>query len=141
MNEQQYKTVDKFDRMIGALEGLPDVTKVAPSTIVALSPLIGESQTFIVQTFRQREVGDTIFLQYLDGTGSVRIAIPPAAADAIARQRDALTTKVRKRIGKDAAAARKARGELPGFMKKGPKKKKKSTHNLRPRAIDDMEPS
>jgi hypothetical protein len=117
MSEPVYRTVDKFDRMMGALVGLPDVTKTLPSTITCQSPLIGEAQTFIVQTFRQREVGDTIFLQYVDGTGSVRIAIPPQAADAICRQRDALTLKVRKRIAKDAAAARKARGELPGFMK------------------------
>ena len=32
-------------------------------------------------------------------------------------QRDALTTKIRKRISKDQAQAWKARGEVPGFMK------------------------
>lgn len=115
--EPAYRTVDKFDRLMGALVGLPDVTKSKPSTIVTSSPLIGEAQTFIVQTFRQREVGDTIFLQYMDAEGSKRIAIPPEAADAIARQRDALTTKVRKRIGKQQAAERKARGEVPAFLK------------------------
>jgi hypothetical protein len=117
MAEQQYRTVDKFDRMMGALAHLPDVAHTKPSTVVAMSPLIGEAQTFIVQTFRQREVGDTIFVQYAAAEGLVRIAIPPAAADAIARQRDALTTKVRKKAGKDQAAARKARGELPGFLR------------------------
>ena len=125
-NDPTYKTIDKFDRMLGALEGLPDVTRTKATTINVFTPLIGAGQTFIVQTMRQREVGDTIFLQYVDDNGAVRIAIPPAAADAIARQRDALTTKVRKRIGKESAEARKARGELPGFMqKKGKKKGKK----------------
>lgn len=119
MSELQYRTVDKFDRLMGALVNLPDVTRTRPSTISVVSPLIGEAQTFIVETYRQREVGDTIFLQYVDGNGSVRIAIPPEAADAIARQRDALTTKVRRKIGKERAAERKARGELPGFMKPG----------------------
>ena len=108
-----YRTIDKFDRLMGALIGLPDVTKSKPSTIVTTSPLIGEAQTFIVQTFRQREVGDTIFLQYMDAEGSKRIAIPSEAADAIARQRDSLTVKVRRNIGKAQAAARKARGERP----------------------------
>jgi hypothetical protein len=116
--EQQYRQVDKFDRMMGALANLPDVTHTKPSTVVAVSPLIGEAQTFILQTFRQREIGDTIFLQYVDGEGRVRIAIPPDAADAIARQRDALTTKVRRKIAKDQAQARKARGEVPGFLRK-----------------------
>jgi hypothetical protein len=117
MAEPTYKTVDKFDRMLGALHDLPDVTRTKPSTVVCTLPIIGASQTFIIQTLRQREVGDTIFLQYVDDVGSVRIAIPPAAAEAIARQREALTTKVRKRVGKQSADARKARGELPGFMK------------------------
>jgi hypothetical protein len=115
--KQQYRTVDKFDRLMGALVDLPDVTHTKPSTVVTVSPLIGESQTFIIQTYRQREVGDTIFLQYAASEGLIRVAIPPAAADAIARQRDALTTKVRKKVGRDSAAARKARGEEPAFMK------------------------
>jgi hypothetical protein len=115
--KEEYRKVDKFDRVMGALANLPDVTHVKPSTVVALSPLIGETQTFILQTFRQKEVGDTVFLQYIDGETSIRIVIPPAAADAIARQRDSLTTKVRKRVGKEQAAQRKARGELPGFLR------------------------
>jgi hypothetical protein len=123
---EQYRTVDKFDRMMGALANLPDVAHTKPSTVVAVSPLIGEAQTFIIQTFRQREVGDTIFLQYVDGEGRVRLAIPPAAADAIARQRDALTTKIRRKVARDMAAARKARGELPGFMRIKRARKEKS---------------
>jgi len=115
--EPHYRTVDKFDRLMGALVNLPDVAHTKPSTVVTVSPLIGEAQTFILQTFRQREVGETIFLQYVDGDSRVRLAIPPAAAEVIARQHDALTAKVRKKVAKDQAAARKARGELPGFMK------------------------
>jgi hypothetical protein len=119
--EQEYKRPDKFDRLLGGLANLPDVTHSKPSTVVCVSPIIGAAQTFIIQTFRQREVGDTVFLQYVDDAGSMRIVIPPAAADAISRQRDSLTTKVRRNVGKAQAMARKARGELPGFMK--PKKK------------------
>lgn len=126
MNDQPYRTIDKFDRMLGALAGLPDVAHSKPSTVVAVVPIIGETQTFIIQTYRQREVGDTIFLQYMDGERHVRMVIPPAAADAILRQRDSLTTKVRRIVGKNSAAARKARGELPGFMKNPGKRKKKA---------------
>lgn len=115
--EKQYRTIDKFDRLMGALIGLPDVTHSKPTTCSVVSPLIGEAQTFIIQTYRQREVGDTIFVQYIDAEKSVRIAIPPEVADTIARQRDALTTKIRKKIGRDSAAARKARGEKPAFLK------------------------
>lgn len=112
-----------FDRILGSLEGLPDVVKTAAATRVVVSPLIGEAQTFIIQTYRQ-DGKDTVFVQYIDASGSVRIALPPAAADAIAAQRDALSTKNRKRAAKEIAAARKARGEVPGFFRKGPRARK-----------------
>jgi hypothetical protein len=128
MNETtpQYKTIDKFDRMFGSLGDRPDVTETKPSTVVNHSAIVGATQTFIIQTMRERDKGDYIFVQYVDDMTSVRIFLPPAAADAIARQREALTTKVRKRIGKESAAARKARGELPAFMKGKKKRAKKS---------------
>jgi hypothetical protein len=118
MPKQEYRQLDKFDRLHGALEGLPDVTKVKPSTIITHEPLIGATQTFFIQALRQREQGDTIFVQYVDDEGAIRIAIPPAAADAIARQRDALTSKSRKRASKELAEQRKARGEKPAFLRR-----------------------
>src|SRR5262245_34331125 len=102
---------------MGALHDLPDVTRTKPSTVVCTLPIIGATQTFIIQTLHQREQGHTIFLQYVDDGGSVRIAIPPAAAEAICRQREPLTAKVRKRVGKEQAQARAARGEVPGFLR------------------------
>jgi hypothetical protein len=115
--QQQYRTVDPFDRLMGALKNLPDVTEAKPSTVNVVSPLIGDVQTFIIHTFRQREIGDTIFLQYASAGGLVRVPIPPEVSDRIAQQRDALTTKVRKKAAKATAAERKAKGILPGFMK------------------------
>lgn len=109
---------DAFDRLLGALHGLPDVTSTKPSTLRTITPLIGTSQMFIVQTYRQRERGDTIFLECVSKDGSIRLALPPQVSDAISRQRDALTGKVRVKIGKASAQARKERGELPGFMKR-----------------------
>lgn len=104
---------DMFDRAIGLLHDLPDVTQSKPSTIVSVMPMLGRAQTFIVQTYRQAERGDFIFVQTVDADGSIRIAIPPSVADAIARQRDALTTKVRRVHGKRNAEARKAAGIAP----------------------------
>ena len=111
------RTPDNFDRLIGALHGLPDVVASKPTTIRTLVPLLGSSQTFIVQTYRQRDQGDTIFIECVHGEGSFRLAIPPKVSEAIARQRDALTSKVRSKASKAVAADRKERGELPGFMR------------------------
>jgi hypothetical protein len=122
-NESQpYRQIDKFDRMRGSMVDLPDVTRTKPSTVVAGVPIIGATQTVIVETFRQAEIGDTIFLQVVDDGGSIRIFLPAAVADVIARQRDALTTKNRKRAAKNEAARRKAAGIEPGFLKLRKKK-------------------
>lgn len=123
---EEYKSPDKFDRVYGNLVGLPDVTKTKPSTVVASLPLIGSTQTYIIQTCRQREKGDTIFVQYMDDKGSVRIVLPPEAAEVIARQRDSLTTKNRKRSARESAQARKAAGIQPAFLT-GKKRAKKAT--------------
>jgi hypothetical protein len=109
---------DTFDRLIGALHGLPDVVSCKPSTVRALTPILGLAQTFIIQTYRQREVGDTIFLECVSGEGSFRLALPPQVSDAIARQRDSLTGKSRSKAAKALAAERKERGEVPGFLRK-----------------------
>lgn len=118
-DQQAYRSIDKFDRMHGSLTGRADVTRVKPTTITVYTPMIGATQTYIVETMRAHDDqgGDTVFLQYVDDMGAVRTYLPPAVADAIVRQRDSLTTKTRKRIGRESAQARKARGELPGFMK------------------------
>jgi hypothetical protein len=111
------KMPDKFDRLLGSLHGLPDISHTKPSTIRTVIPIVGDSQLFIVQTYRQANIGDTIFLECVDTEGTIRIPIPPAVADAIARQREALTGKTRSKAAKQVAQDRKDRGELPGFMK------------------------
>ena len=109
---------DRFDRAIGALVGLPDVLQTAPSTVRAVSPIVGAASTFIVQTFRQRESGDTVFLEYVDDAGSTRIVIPPSVTKVIFRQRDSLSKRARSKATQATADDRKARGIVPGFMLK-----------------------
>jgi hypothetical protein len=110
---------DIFDRMLGQLDGLPDVTKTKMVPLRVIPPLgIGGSQSYTIQTYRQREIGDTIFLELGNQNGLQRIIIPPAVAAAIARQRDQLTGKVRSKVAKATAQSRKERGLQPAFLKK-----------------------
>lgn len=115
--------IDLFDRMIGSLHGLPDVVSTKASTIRAVTPMIGSSQTFIVQTFRQRESGDTIFVECAGATGYVRLALPPSVADAIARQRSSLTDQSRSKSSRETMERRMESGEVPGFMRRKKKRK------------------
>ena len=110
--------VDAFDRTIGVLDGLPDVahSKVTVRRIVPILG-VGGTQLYVVQTYRQKEQGDTIFLEHVSETGTVRLVIPPQVSSVIARQREQLTAKTRSKAAKAVAQARKERGEVPAFLK------------------------
>ena len=114
---------DAFDRALTMLDGLPDTMKTKSTVVHAMPVLgIGGVQTFIVQTWRKAEEGgrskDTIFLQAFGAAGAVRLVLNSDVADAIARQRDALTGRRRVLAGKKTAAEREARGEAPAFMRR-----------------------
>jgi hypothetical protein len=61
---------------------------------------------------------DTIFIEYIGKDRSLRLVLPSGVADVIARQRDQLGTKNRRKTAKRIAAERKERGEVPAFLKK-----------------------
>lgn len=109
-------TVTKYDRARGSLEGIAVFTK--PATIKNVQAVTGKAETFTVETGRHPELGDTIFVECVDEAGVTRLALPPRVANIILRQRDALTSRLRSRSSREAALARKDRGELPGFMRK-----------------------
>lgn len=124
---------NRFDRTLGSLIGIPGVLSTSAATVRAATPMTGEAQTFIIQTFRRREEKadedenappseEYVFVEYVDDSGSTRIVIPPNVVRVILRQHDALTARARKRAAKAVAADRKARGILPGFMKHKAKK-------------------
>src|ERR1043166_3605816 len=109
--------VEAFDRTIGVLHGLPDVVCTKTCVTRVVPPLgVGGTQLYVVQTYRQKEQGDTIFLEHVSETGTVRLVIPPQVAAAIARQREQLTARTRSEAAKAVAQARKERGEVPAFL-------------------------
>jgi hypothetical protein len=92
MDQTERKVLgDIFDRTIRSMNGLPEVISTKATTVRALSSVLELSQTFIVQTYRQKEAGDTIFIEYIGVEGSLRLALLPVVSDVIARQRDAIT--------------------------------------------------
>jgi hypothetical protein len=112
-DDTKFETVDEFDRLFGQLHGLPDVVSARATTITVAG--LTHTTTFIVQTIRQRNVGDTLFVQKIDKTGSVRIAFPPRVSAAIARQRESLTDTSRSKSAQRLADERKQSGVAVGF--------------------------
>lgn len=113
---------EEFDRLLGTLHGLPDVVRTSTATVRHVPPLgVGGTELWSVQTYRQRERGDVVFLEVVRAGGqAIRLVLPPKVVDTIARQRDALTAKVRSRAARATAAERKARGERPAFLRRKP---------------------
>lgn len=91
---------DHFDRIIGAIDGLPGVRRSRPSTVTSVLPILGNSQTHVVQTYKGDD-GFYVFVQTVDAEGKARIVLPPKVAAAIYRQRDALVTAGRKERSRD----------------------------------------
>ena len=117
-NDKDIPGLSYFDRLIGSLHGLPDLVSAKATTLRVVPPLGLGSHTYIVQTFRQKDSGDTIFIEHVSADGTTRMVVPPQVSDTIARQREQLTMKNRKRAGRRVAQDLKDRGIQPGFMKK-----------------------
>jgi hypothetical protein len=108
--------ISKFDRSVAGLQGGNNLATKA-TTIEHTDPILGEAETFIVQTIRDQK-GDHIIVKFVDKEGVKRLILPPKVTMTIARHRDALTARSRSNTAKATAKARMDRGELPGFMKK-----------------------
>ena len=104
---------DNFDRLLGQLDGLPGVLKSRASTVRVVTPLIGAAETWIVQTVRQQDEGDTVFLEVGTRGGYTRLVIPPKVTAAIARQHDRLVERARSAAAKAAAQTRADAGHIP----------------------------
>ena len=107
-------TSDPFDKLLSSMIGLPNGAHVQP-TVVQHIDFYGHSTQYIIQSVRTDE-GVTTFVTQVDAEGSKRYILPLSVLNTIDRQRDSLTTKIRRRHGKRIAEERAARGEKPGFM-------------------------
>jgi hypothetical protein len=129
-NNNSTNRVDKFGRAMGALKGIPGVISTSAATVRSVTPIAGSPQTYIVQTFRQlkepdgnERVGDTLFIERVDDDGVVRIACPPEITRIIARQRDALGARARKRAAQAGYETRKAKGTQTAPPSRSPRRK------------------
>jgi hypothetical protein len=100
MNDQPV-TADTFDRILGALTGLPDHRLSRPSTVTTVLPILGNAQSYIVRTMRMPRGTFIGFIEMIDATGKIRIAVPEKAMAALYRQRESLSKQTRSARGKE----------------------------------------
>jgi hypothetical protein len=95
------------------MEMRDDTVKTRVSTVRHVDPLVGNVSTYLVETVRAQDSGDFCFVEVATKDGNVRVVLPPKVTATIARQRDSLTTSVRRKMGRAQAAERKAAGIEP----------------------------
>lgn len=120
MNNDEHKvtagrTTDPFDKMLSGLIGLPNGAHTKPSVVQHID-FYGHTRTYIVQTVRTDETV-TAFITQVSADGAQRTMLPGEVLAVIDRQRESITTKLRRRHGKRIAEERKLAGIEPGFMK------------------------
>lgn len=107
-------TSDAFDKLLSRIVGLPNGAHTQPSVTQSID-FYGNVTSFMIQTVKTDE-GATAFVTQVNSQGSVRYILPPGVLATIDRQRDSLTTQLRRRNGRRIAEERKAAGLKPGFM-------------------------
>jgi hypothetical protein len=119
---------DPFDLQMASLIGLPNGAHTAP-TVVQATDFYGNTTQFIVQSIRDAEGGAVAFVTQVNAQGSQRYVLPPVVLRTIDRQRDSITTQLRRRQGRrlaesqtpeqrEAAAARLAKHRSKGKRSK-----------------------
>lgn len=106
-----------YDRLMASLADLPDVSRSRATPVRVITPLLGNVETFIIQTYRQRDQGDTIFVERSGPEGLERYYLPPKVVKVLIRQRDGLERQNRRRAARETAKARLDAGVRP-FVKK-----------------------
>jgi hypothetical protein len=103
---------DPFEITLSRLLDHPDGAHTQPTVADAID-FYGNATTFIVRTVKWAE-GTTVFLTHVDGSGRppIRLVLPPKVMQLILRQQEAVSTMVRRRVGKRLMADRIARGEM-----------------------------
>jgi hypothetical protein len=119
MNEHKVsasRPTDPFDQLLSRMIGLPNGAHTQP-TVVQSIDFYGNTTSFMIQTVRTEE-GVTSFVTQVNASGSQRYILPQSVLNTIVRQRDSITTQLRRRHGRRLAEERKAAGIEPGFVKK-----------------------
>jgi hypothetical protein len=103
---------DLFSRTQRQLRDNPGALSSA-STINA-TDFYGNTETWVVETFRQEDGRELVFIQRNSSTGGERWVLPVEVTAALARHRDQLAARVRRRAGHRLVAQRKERGDVLG---------------------------
>lgn len=90
--------------MLARLTGLPGGGDTRPAVVQAID-FYGNVTSYMVQTVRGAD-DPTVFITQVNARGSIRYILPGPVLKLIDRQRDSITTQIRRRHGKRLAEER-----------------------------------
>jgi hypothetical protein len=74
----------------------------------------GNAATWVLETYRDGDGREKVFVQKIDELGGARLVLPPEVTAALARHRDQLAARAKRRQGHRLVAQRKERGDVLG---------------------------
>lgn len=84
------------------------------SSTIETADFYGNTETWVVTTFRVEDGEELTFIQRSAAEGGMRLVLPAAVTRALAAQRDRLIAAGRRRHGHKLVAIRKQRGDVLG---------------------------
>ena len=111
MASEQLPT-DLFSRELRALRDDPGAH--SSTSTIQTQDFYGNAATWVLETFRNADGKETVFIQRVDATGGQQLVLPAAVAAALARHRDQLGARARRRQGHRLVAQRLERGDKLG---------------------------
>ena len=103
-----------------------DPAALSATSTVDVQDDYGNIETWVVETWRDGHGADTVLLQHTHARGGNRAVLPPAVTSALARHREQIYARAKRRQGHRLIAQRKERGDRlgnPEALKKARRKK------------------
>lgn len=103
---------DLFSRTLRRLLDNPGA--LSSSSTIRATDFYGNTETWVVDTFRDPDGSEVVFLQRNGAEGGSRFILQADVTKALSRHRDQLSARARRRQGHRLVAQRKERGDVLG---------------------------
>jgi hypothetical protein len=103
---------DLFSRELRSLRDNPGA--FSSQSTIDTQDFYGNAATWVLETFRDNDGTETVFVQRNDAEGGQRWVLPSKVVAALARHREQLSVRARRRQGHRLVALRKGRGDKLG---------------------------
>lgn len=103
---------DAFSRELRAMQDNPGA--VCSESTIRTSDFYGNTETWVVTTYRVNDGREQVFLQRNGADGGTRFVLPLEVTAAMVRHRDHLSARMRRRGARQAVATKRLRGIAVG---------------------------